>query len=341
MSDLMIGASAYPDADVKLMNECGIEWVRRGFPYPWEDRVGGAASERYTKAKEQARSQIERGLKLMGVTPLHGIGTWEAGDDGERRLTWNARSPSYMGEPGSKEFEDNYEAMCAFFADDLKGMVPAWQILNELDIEQFGGPLNPRQACDLVLAAARGLKENDSSLVIGTNTAGAPQAYYLYGYLYKDNAGLLDYCGVDGYFGTWQDGGPRNWDERIAELHALTRTKVFVNEWGFSSYGELMTPEEDASGKHVCVYKKWRKTWGKGHTPEGQADFVREAYEVFRKHREVLLGGFFYRWEDQKECWQCHEPDCPAETRWGLVDLEGKPKPAYYAFKEGVLRLKG
>jgi hypothetical protein len=51
------------------------------------------------------------------------------------------------------------------------------------------------------------------------------------------------------------------------------------------------------------------------------------------------VGVFFYRWEDQERCWACGSPDCPMETRWGLVDLEGKPKPAYHAFKEGVERL--
>ena len=50
---------------------------------------------------------------------------------------------------------------------------------------------------------------------------------------------------------------------------------------------------------------------------------------VLRKHREMLLGAFFYRWEDQERCWQCGAPDCPAETAWGLVDKDGSPKPAF------------
>jgi hypothetical protein len=53
------------------------------------------------------------------------------------------------------------------------------------------------------------------------------------------------------------------------------------------------------------------------------------------------MGVVFYRWEDQDKCWQCGSPDCPAETAWGLVDLHGRPKPAFEAFREGVSRLVG
>lgn len=32
-------------------------------------------------------------------------------------------------------------------------------------------------------------------------------------------------------------------------------------------------------------------------------------------------------------------PDCPAETVWGLADIQGKPKLAFYAFREGVIAI--
>ncbi len=36
--------------------------------------------------------------------------------------------------------------------------------------------------------------------------------------------------------------------------------------------------------------------------------------QVFLKHRQNLLGFFFYRWEDHETCWQCGSPGCPIET---------------------------
>ena len=48
------------------------------------------------------------------------------------------------------------------------------------------------------------------------------------------------------------------------------------------------------------------------------------------------MGSMFFKWDDDKNCWQYGDERCPAECAGGFVDVEGKPKPAYYAFKEAV-----
>jgi hypothetical protein len=32
-------------------------------------------------------------------------------------------------------------------------------------------------------------------------------------------------------------------------------------------------------------------------------------------------------------CYHCGQKGCPGECGWGMVDSQGKPKAAYYAFK--------
>jgi hypothetical protein len=338
MDSMKIGISAEPEADRSLLRGAGIGWMRFDFPFPFEDRHNGPLTQRYRKARAQAEALVRDGIGLLGITPLPGYGNWEPGPDGELRLTWHGFTPAYMGRPGSEEFTKGYHDLCGFLARDLKGIVPMWQILNEMEVPQFAGPLDLRQACDLVLACARGYKEVDPSLLLGANPAGEIKAYYLYGYLYR-NGDPLDYCGADGYYGSWHPGGAETWDARIDELHAMTGKKVLLNEWGFSSVGGVASPEEHESGKHVCALKKWHYTWGDGHTPESQAAYVRVVFDAIRKHRDVVIGTFFYRLDDQPVCGQCHQPDCPAETGWGIVDASGKPKPAYHAFAEGAARL--
>jgi len=339
MSEVLIGTSAYANADAKLLKEAGIAWVRQGFPYPFKDRLEGELSDEFRKAKAQAEAWAAKGFKIMGHTPLIGIGTQKPDAQGRLALTWTDRYPAYMGRLGAEGFCHNYEAICGRLARELRGLVAMWQVLNEMDISIFAGPLSPRQSCELIIHGARGLKAADPDLMVGTNTAGVPKAYYIYGRLHFLARVRLDYCGVDAYYGTWEAGGPERWSERIAELYELTQTKVLVNEWGYSSAGELMSPQQQASGAYVCQHKRWRHAWGGGHTPEVQAEYVGAAFEAFRARREMLLGAFFYRWEDQEKCWQCGAPDCPAETAWGLVTRENKPKPAFNAFKNGVARL--
>lgn len=339
MRELMIGTSAYPSAEAGLLQQAGMRWVRHGFGVPFVDRVEGEVTEEYRKKKAQAQERVAAGLRVLGVTPLPGVATRKPDANGRLVETWRDHLPAWCGPLGSEQFLQTYEATCRWLAADLRGIVSAWQIANELDISVFAGPLTPRQACDLIARAARGLKSADPALVVGHNPAGAPKAYYFFGYLYAQGDGPFDYCGIDGYYGTWAPGGPQDWAPRIAELHELTGLPVLVNEWGFSSAGDVMTEEEQRAGLGVCEARKWRHAWGAGHTPEGQAQFVAAAFDAFVAQRDALLGVFFYRWEDQERCWQCGSPACPAETAWGLVDLAGRPKPAFHAFQEGVRRL--
>jgi hypothetical protein len=341
--DWIIGTSAFESADTQLMKTAGIRWVRAGFRFPFTDRIGGTLTAEYLEDKTKAREWANKGFKIIGTTPLLGIGVNRPDGAGKMRLTWQDGLPAWAGQPGSDAYAYNYAEACAFLAHDLRGLVPAWQIANELDIPQFAGPLNLEQACELVFQAALALKSADHSLLVGTNAAGGPASYYQFARLYHDPRVRLDYCGIDQYYGSWQDGGPELWSRRIAEIYALTGTRVFVNEWGFSSAGEPMSVEERrqvaVGGVAPCQFKRWLYTWGSGHTPQNQAEFVRRAFDSFREHRDQLIGVCFYRWEDQETCWQCGSPDCPMETAWGLVDIRNHPKPAYAAFKAGVERL--
>ena len=354
MGATIIGISAGAGADVGLMRQAGITHVRQGFPCPFADRVGGRIAEGYRAARHRAERLAAEAFGVMGVTPGIGHGVRRPGDDGALRLTWEPNVPAWMGQPGTEGFGERYRQVCAFLGEDLRGIVRTWQIANELGIPIFAGPLNGRQACELILDGAAGLKEGDPSLTVGTNTAGSAMAYYLYGRLHADEAGPLDYCGVDGYYGTWGSGGPDDWARRVPELAALTGCKVLVNEWGYSSAGERMADADRAAGCWPCQVKRWAFAWGVGHTPPVQAEYVARAFEAFAACRDELLGVFFYRWEDQPRCWQCGSPDCPAETAWGevsnpvtsgleprLVDRDGLPKPAFHAFQAGAARLCG
>ncbi len=341
MSEFIIGTSAYDHADTRLIRSAEIGWVRVGFPYPFNGPDNSTLTPGYLEARQNAQDWIEHGFRLMGSTPGLGVAPMQPDATGKMVWHWKDGFPAWFSAPGSEDFYRYYAAVCAFLAKDLGGIVPLWQIANELDIFQFAGPFNLRQASELVIRAAIAMKEVDPALMVSTNCAGNATSYYFLGRLFDDPRVKLDYCGIDQYYGTWQPGGPENWVARINELYAITGgVKVLVNEWGFSSAGEAMTPAELASGVAGCQIHKWLFTWGAGHTWDNQAEFIRRAFDAFLAQREKLLGICFYRWEDQETCWQCGAPDCPVETAWGLVDVSGKnPKPSYYAFQEGVKRL--
>jgi hypothetical protein len=323
-----------------MMREAGIEWVRLGTPVPFEDRIRGELTERYRRYREHLAGWREDGFRIMGVSSGPGVKRWEPDGRGGLHMVWHRRLPEWFGELGSRRCLDTYGKMCAFLAEDLGGLVEVWQIANELHWHQFAGPLSPPEACEFILAGARGLKSGDPDLIVGHNGGTSPNSYFLWGRLFADHEGPLDYCGVDKYFGSWHPGGPEDWVPTIEELHELTGAPVLVNEWGYASAGGLKTAEDHEKGRITCDCHRWPHEWDGGHTPEVQGKFVERSFEAFARVRDKMLGQFYFRWSDQETCWQCGEPDCPAETAWGMVDLAGKPKPAYDAYREGVRKLR-
>jgi hypothetical protein len=129
MAELMMGVVApEPDADVTLMEEAGVEWIRLGCPVPFVDRVRGEVAERYARAREGYGRWADAGIKIMAVTPNPGVKRWEPGPAGKLELTWHRHLPEWFGELGSEQCLNTYEETCAWLADDLRGLVQAWQI---------------------------------------------------------------------------------------------------------------------------------------------------------------------------------------------------------------------
>lgn len=77
---------------------------------------------------------------------------------------------------------------------------------------------------------------------------------------------------------------------------------------------------------------------GYPHTPAGQAKFYDDL--IPRLYRlPFVAGAMVYCWSDAEICGYCGQPDCPVETRWGLADCNGSPKPAYYAVQKQFGRI--
>ena len=75
------------------------------------------------------------------------------------------------------------------------------------------------------------------------------------------------------------------------------------------------------------------------HTPEGQAKFFDRL--IPRLYRlPFVAGAVVYCWSDAPVCGYCGQADCPVETRWGLVDCGGNPKPSFYAVQRQFGRIR-
>jgi hypothetical protein len=195
-----------------------------------------------------------------------------------------------------------------------------------------------------LFAGARGVKRGNPNARAGINIGfltdySKMQIERLYGV--PDTP--FDYIGLDGYMGSWQPGGPEDWVTYIDNAVAFAGKPAIINEWGYSSLSRGAAADDPERKKHynqeVCATMAWSHVWRTAHSLEEQAEYIGAALEIFAAHPQVI-GNFFFKWSDDATCWQCGRAGCPAECAWGLVDVNGKPKPAYYAYKAGAVGAK-
>ncbi|MBD3181492.1 hypothetical protein GF312_04315 [Candidatus Poribacteria bacterium] len=308
----------HPRERLDLMKEAGVQWLRADAPFPFEKETGNP-SKSFKNYAEKISQWSKAGFKVMGITPYP--------------RGWKLEA----GKPGSQDFLEIYEEACRYLASELKDTVQGWQISNELNLEMFRRPLTEAQAIEYAKYGGSGVKKGSPSALVGVNMAGfSDSALRMYAKLYpeddKKEQVEFNYVGTDGYFGSWSSGGPDSWHEKLKILYEKIRKPIIIQEFGYASAGEVMTPEERNSGKSPHELKKWAYDWRDGHTPEVQAEYLGETYKIF-KETPTVLGAIWYCWADQDRCWNCGAVDCPCETAWGLVDIDENPKPAYYVYK--------
>ncbi len=337
----MLGVAArlpeLTERDLFLMKEAGIGWLRCGDVHFDAEAFhkGELQGPAFQAAKKRAEHFRAEGFQIMGLTPT-------PRDLGQR-----------IGAQGSPEYFDNYRRICAFIAEEFRDSIGWWQVGNELDIWIFRETLSLEQSAYFLQQGILGVKEGAPDCKVGINITLFPslpgevdgnteahEGVVLAEAIYGDPDVPVDYAGLDSYPGTWRRGGPESWDEYLEGFYALTRKPIVVQEFGYSGAGEMMTPAEAASGIYPCEAKKWRFGWGGGHSPETQSEYIQEAFKIFAS-KPYVLGATYYNWRDALKCWQCLEPDCPAETAWGLLDREGNPKVSYRAFKGHAAEIFG
>ena len=321
--------------DLGLMKQAGIEWLRCGdFSVDYAAVLAKKPQGvDYLQAKKHLRALCSEGFQLIGITPS------------PRHLSQS------IGEPGTREYCRNYGLICAFLAREFRGVITWWQVANELDIWIFRDALTLTQSVDFLKSGIRAMKNAEPNVRVGINITLFPsrpgevegnteahEGLTLARGIYGDPDLPVDYAGFDSYPGTWREGGTESWQEYLEGFYRLTGKPIFIQEFGYSGAGECMTSEEIRCGLLPCEAKKWKFSWRGSHTPERQADFIRESIKVFTTCPYVI-GAIYYNWKDAQNCWQCKEPDCPAETAWGLLDSKGNMKVSYEAFKDASANL--
>lgn len=356
---------AEPD-DYELIKDANIGWFRDDIPFPYNS--DGELSQSYISWKKYAEGYAEQGIKIFGVTP------------------YPEDYIEYGLDPRDEKNKEAIQDIARFYVEDLRGIVGAFQITNEMGIDRFTYPLTMEEAYEFIGMQLEAMYPIRGDIIIGYNLA-ALQIASMPFKMWKYHR-YCDYVGVDLYLGCFEN-VLKSADQFITILRFVREVtgkpiilcefgyigggeqkseeekNAILEQYGFSSEEEARanidefisnlpedlrnefdqyadeTPEYRADlmfdgefANHLyCELQDGYKLYGFEHNPEGQADFFSYIIPKIR-NLDFVIGSIVYCWQDGDDCYVCGQEDCPVETKWGLVDSAGNPKPSYYAVQK-------
>ncbi len=365
-TDGFLKGVCHAEPQYDLIKEANIGWFRDDIPFPYDK--DGNLSQSYIRWKEYVKAYADNGIRIFAITP------------------YPEDFIDYGLDPRDPANREAIQDIARFYVEDLRGIVGAFQITNEMGIDRFTYPLTMDEAYDFIGMQLEAMYPIRGDILIGYNLAALSIATMPIEM--KEYHKYCDYVGVDLYLGCFENllKNPNEYIVILNYVRKVTRKPVILCEFGYIGLGEPKTAtekkailesygyssEEEARAdidnfikalppelanefdKYADETPEYRADlmfdgefsnhlyreledgfglYGLPHTPEGQADFFSYIIPKIRK-LDYVIGAFIYMWDDSSDCYVCGQSDCPVETKWGLVDGNGNPKPSYYAVQK-------
>lgn len=356
---------------VQKLIEANIGWIRTDIPFPLEK--DGSIKKQFLQFKEQCAAYKKAGVKVMAVTPYpqdylnYGINLNTP--DGERQIKEIAvyiikelseciGAVQVTNEMGIPRFTIplTMDEAARFIAVQLEAMFP-------LKGDILVGYNSAGPQADLHSKLKPYLKYCDYvgvDIYVGCfmNIIGFMWMFdavlrYLWAFTGKPVI-LQEF----GYIGA---GAPKSKAEKRAILQKYGVSSAKEAKQNIAAFVEAMPQyfanhikylaQGDKNRYYNLLFKSdltnhlYRelpavtKIPGYPHTPEGQAKFFSKILHKLY-NTGYMAGAFIYCYADSEKCYVCGQADCPTETRWGIVDRNLNPKPAYYAVKEAFAEIR-
>jgi hypothetical protein len=116
--------------DYEMMKEAGITWTRKDIPFPFDK--DGSIRPRYLEWKAEMQEYADNGIRIFAVTP-YPEDYIEVGLD-----------------PRDDASKERIQEIARFYCEDLRGIVGAIQVTNEMGIDRFTHPLTLEEAADFI-----------------------------------------------------------------------------------------------------------------------------------------------------------------------------------------------
>ena len=355
----------HPNENYAQMREANIGWVRVDIPYPFDK--DGNLKERYLAFRESCIRYRKNGLKVMAITPYPEDYIDDGADvrteEGRKKLKKVAEflardmqecadGLQITNEMGIPRFilPLTMDEAVQFIALHLETMYPIKG--NLLIGYNSAGP-----QADLHVGLKPYLKYVDYvgvDIYIGCFDT-IPGRMYMFDLILRYLWAFTGKPILLQEFGYISGGKARTKKEKRAILEEFGVKSEAEAKETIDVFIERLPQHMKEHVKRVCEYDSSRyfnfifhsdyknhfyrelpaitKIPGYEHTPEGQAKFFADILPHLYS-LPYMCGAIIYCYRDYEKCGYCGQSECPTETRWGLVDRAGDPKPSYYAVQK-------
>ncbi len=216
----------HPNENYEQISDANIEWVRfdiSNLPYD----KNGNPNEGYLRFKERAKGYADHGIKVLAITP-YPEDYIDAGLD-----------------PRDEKNEFEIMKIAKFYAEDLQGIVSAFQITNEMGVEHFTLPLTMGEAARFIGIQLKAMYPVKQNIVVGYNCGGI-LGYVTLPKLLVDYEKYVDYIGTDIYLGCFENIMTTiDWLDSLTSIakHG-TEIPIVMTEFGYIGAGQRKTDAE-------------------------------------------------------------------------------------------------
>ncbi len=304
------------DPDYNLIKEANVEWFRDDIPFPYN--ADGTISARYENWKKESKEYADNGIRIFGVTPYP--------DD----------YIEYGLDPRNPENREAIQDIARFYVEDLKGIVGAFQVTNEMGIDRFTLPLTLDEAAEFIGMQLEAMYPVRGDVIIGYNLGGL--SILQLPFKMAEYHQYCDYVGVDMYLGCFEN-VLKNADQYVTILNfvrKITGKPIILCEFGYIGYGE---PKTDAERKAIL------QQYGFNSEEEARAniwefvnnlpeDLTEEITEDYANVSEEELGNIIFDGEYSNHIY------CELADGFGLYKYEHTPEGQAEFFEYVIPRIR-
>lgn len=307
---LMDGTNAQLAADLDKVVEVGATWLRFDIYWNVWEKVQGTID--WTKGDRLIAAALQRNLKLIAV--VHTVPPWSRPSTIINSSGQTVPAPDIYG-PTTPEEQDNYASFVSRIASHYSGLLYAYEIWNEPNLDQFWAP-SPSIAnyCSLLQKAYTAIKQADPGVMVMSGGLGG--------------AVTNDIPAYDFLVGMY-DWGARQYFDAVA-THPYTN---FTGDTDGALWGAItrMRPLMDARGDNTKLLfgtETGAPTAGIDRptiTEEAQATLLKNSFSYWNSmHHAGTLFWFTLFDKDTTK----------TEDHMGIVRFDGSHKPAVEAMQQ-------